>query len=185
MPHTSNRADILHDLDKASLALARITYDHMVQDDTTDSLSSFSSDSDSDDFMNIITITPPSPLSLFFSDNSGSDFDSSGNETNNTITHYTHLQYQIEALQDEVEKTCVLMHYNEPMPQASQLHLLVHFGEHRPHLFQQKLRVEPDIFDDILHLISDHPIFHNNSPNSQLPISIQLAIFSQLCRSLW
>ena len=63
------------------------------------------------------------------------------------------------------------------MPRAPQLHLLVHFGEHRPHLFWQKLRVEPEIFDDILDLISDHPIFHNNSHNPQLPVSIQLAIF--------
>ncbi|KAG2051261.1 hypothetical protein BDR06DRAFT_890135, partial [Suillus hirtellus] len=43
--------------------------------------------------------------------------------------------------------------------------------------FWQKLCVEPEIFNDILDLISDHPIFQNNSHNSQLPISIQLTIF--------
>jgi hypothetical protein len=53
----------------------------------------------------------------------------------------------------------------------------VYFGEHHPHLFQQKLHVEPEIFDDILNLIFDHPIFYNNSHNSQLSVSIQLAIF--------
>ncbi|KAG2344980.1 hypothetical protein BDR05DRAFT_975204 [Suillus weaverae] len=66
---------------------------------------------------------------------------------------------------------------SEPLPQAPQLHLLVHFREHCPLLFHHKLHVNPEIFDNILDLISGHPIFHNNSNNSQLPIAIQLAIF--------
>ncbi|KAG2059183.1 hypothetical protein BDR06DRAFT_1072085 [Suillus hirtellus] len=78
---------------------------------------------------------------------------------------------------DEVERARVLHRPSEPIPQASQLHLLVHFGQHCPHLFRCKLHVDPKIFDDILNLISGHPIFHNNSNNLQLPISIQLAIF--------
>ncbi|KAF9220555.1 hypothetical protein BS17DRAFT_714286 [Gyrodon lividus] len=60
---------------------------------------------------------------------------------------------------------------------ASQLHLLEHFADHCPHLFCQRVRVNPDIFDDILDQISDHPIFFNQSHNRQLPIAIQLAIF--------
>jgi hypothetical protein len=55
--------------------------------------------------------------------------------------------------------------------------MLVHHEEHRPHLFRQKLHVNPEIFDDILDQISDHLIFHNQSHNPQLPVSIQLAIF--------
>ncbi|KAG2076609.1 hypothetical protein BDR04DRAFT_1132814 [Suillus decipiens] len=55
--------------------------------------------------------------------------------------------------------------------------MLVHHEKHRPHLFQQKHSVNPDIFDDILDHISDHPIFQNKSNNPQLPMSIQLAIF--------
>jgi hypothetical protein len=124
--------------------------------------------------MNIV-ITPPSPLSPFISD--FSDFDSSDDEADHITTRYDHLRVQIASLRDEVEKARVLHHPDEPMPRAPQLHLLVHFGEHRPHLFRQKLRVEPEIFDDILDLISDHPIFCNNSHNPQLPVSIQLAIF--------
>ncbi|KAG2053162.1 hypothetical protein BDR06DRAFT_856305, partial [Suillus hirtellus] len=46
--------------------------------------------------------------------------------------------------------------------------------------FCRKLCVDPEIFNDILNLISGHPIFHNNSNNLQLPISIQLAIFLNL-----
>ena len=83
----------------------------------------------------------------------------------------------ILALQDEIRQAWVLHRPDEPPPRASQLHLLVHFEAHRPHLFRQKLRVDPEIFDDILDLISDHPIFHNQSNNPQLPVAIQLAIF--------
>ncbi|KAG2047188.1 hypothetical protein BDR06DRAFT_856088, partial [Suillus hirtellus] len=80
-------------------------------------------------------------------------------------------------LQDEISKARVFNIPSVPLPRAPQLHLLVHFGEHRPLLFRHKLCVDPEIFDDILDLISDHRIFHNNSNNSQLPVAIQLAIF--------
>ncbi|KIK81385.1 hypothetical protein PAXRUDRAFT_156221 [Paxillus rubicundulus Ve08.2h10] len=61
---------------------------------------------------------------------------------------------------------------------SSQRHLLEDFADHHPHLFHQWLRVNPEIFDDILNQISDHPIFSSGgSENCQLPISIQLAIF--------
>ncbi|KIK74134.1 hypothetical protein PAXRUDRAFT_151301 [Paxillus rubicundulus Ve08.2h10] len=61
---------------------------------------------------------------------------------------------------------------------SSQLHLLEHFADHRPHLFRQRVRVNPEIFDDILDHISDHPIFSSGgSQNCQLSIAIQLAIF--------
>jgi hypothetical protein len=116
MPHPSNWADMLYGLDKAALALARVTYDHIVQDDIMDSLSSPSSASDPDDFMNIMAITPHSPLSPFLSDYSESDFNSSGDEVNNNMAHYNCLQDQIAALWDEVEKACVLHHPDEPMP---------------------------------------------------------------------
>jgi hypothetical protein len=169
MPRQSHRQQVLHDLDRAALALARVTYEHVVQD-SSDSLSSPSSDSELDD----IAMMPPSPLSPFLSDFSSSDFSDEGDHI---LTHYNRLSDQIAALQDEVEKAHVLHHPDEPMPQAPQLHLLVHFGNHCPHLLWQKLCVETEIFDDILDLISDHPIFHNNSHDPQLPVSIQLAIF--------
>ncbi|KAG2346330.1 hypothetical protein BDR05DRAFT_974459 [Suillus weaverae] len=40
-----------------------------------------------------------------------------------------------------------------------------------------KLRVNPDIFNDILDQIHDHPIFYNQSNNPQLPVAVQLTIF--------
>ena len=64
-----------------------------------------------------------------------------------------------------------------PMMRASQLCLLNHFADHRPHLFLGHLRVWPEIFDRILDQISGHPIFHNDSDNRQAPVAIQLAVF--------
>ncbi|KIK15951.1 hypothetical protein PISMIDRAFT_36126, partial [Pisolithus microcarpus 441] len=60
---------------------------------------------------------------------------------------------------------------------ASQLPLLSHFAEHHPSLFRKKLRVNPEVFDNILDQISSHPVFQNQSNNKQLPVSIQLTIF--------
>ncbi|KAG2054139.1 hypothetical protein BDR06DRAFT_1051076, partial [Suillus hirtellus] len=48
---------------------------------------------------------------------------------------------------------------------------------HRPDLFQKKLRIPPETFDDILDQISNHHVFHNQSNNPQLPVAVQLAIF--------
>ncbi|KAG2343428.1 hypothetical protein BDR05DRAFT_884380 [Suillus weaverae] len=60
---------------------------------------------------------------------------------------------------------------------APQIQLLNHFAIHCPELFQMKLYVNPDIFNDILDQISDHPVFHNQSNNPQLPVAVQLTIF--------
>ncbi len=42
--------------------------------------------------------------------------------------------------------------------------------------FQHMLRVSPLVFRVIIELIKDHPIFHNNSNNSQAPVEFQLAV---------
>ncbi|KIK78666.1 hypothetical protein PAXRUDRAFT_163358 [Paxillus rubicundulus Ve08.2h10] len=46
-----------------------------------------------------------------------------------------------------------------PMMKSSQLHLVESFANHHSDLFCQWLRVNPELFDDILNQISDHPIF--------------------------
>ncbi|KAG2060974.1 hypothetical protein BDR06DRAFT_979248 [Suillus hirtellus] len=61
--------------------------------------------------------------------------------------------------------------------QVPQIQLLDHFAIHRPDLFQKKLCVPPETFDDILNQISNHHVFHNQSNNPQLPVAVQLAIF--------
>ncbi|KIK75552.1 hypothetical protein PAXRUDRAFT_172513 [Paxillus rubicundulus Ve08.2h10] len=91
--------------------------------------------------------------------------------------HYVCFLGAITVLHDDVTKAHILERPSEPPMHASQLHLLTHFADHRPHLFQKKLCVDPLIFDNILDQISDHPIFQNQSNNKQLPVAIQLAIF--------
>jgi hypothetical protein len=184
MPRQSKRQQMLNDIDQAALVVARARYQHVMEDDdSTDSISSLDSqldltcDSDLDIFMDIM-LSPSSPLSPAFSGLSDlSDGDISSDDDDHTLARYNRLQDSIATLWDEVLKARVLHRPDEPLPRAPQLHLLVHFGQHRPLLFRHKLRVDPDIFDNILDLISGHHIFHNNSNNSQLPVAIQLAIF--------
>ncbi|TFY60403.1 hypothetical protein EVJ58_g5168 [Rhodofomes roseus] len=38
------------------------------------------------------------------------------------------------------------------------------------------LRVSPNVFETILRLIEDHPVFHNESNNEQTPVRTQLAV---------
>ncbi|KAG2742977.1 hypothetical protein P692DRAFT_20747942 [Suillus brevipes Sb2] len=106
--------------------------------------------------------------------------ENSGNSSINSITiheQFAHLLGSLSTLRDEVEMARVLHRPDEPPMRAPQIQLLDHFTSHRPHLFQKKLRVSPEIFDNILNEISDDPIFHNQSNNPQLPVAIQLAIF--------
>lgn len=81
------------------------------------------------------------------------------------------------ALHDEVERTQVLYHPDEPLMYIQQIQRLPHFAAHHPDLFHQKLHIYPDIFNNILDCINENPIFQNNSNNHQLPIALQLAIF--------
>jgi hypothetical protein len=82
----------------------------------------------------------------------------------------------LEALEDEVAKVRVLHRYS-PSTHISQLRLLDEWRLDHPELYQCKLRVSQEVFAEIVELIKDHPIFHNNSTKPQLPVQIQLAIF--------
>ena len=55
-------------------------------------------------------------------------------------------------------------------------HVLTVWKDLRPDHFRQELRVSPATFDKILHKISNHPIFFNNSNNPQMSVEDQLAI---------
>jgi len=80
------------------------------------------------------------------------------------------------ALEDEVEKARVLQ-TRPPSTRIPQLALLDEWKLNNPILFRRKLRVSPEVFANIVSLIQDHPTFHSNSPNPQLPVQIQLAVF--------
>ena len=120
--------------------------------------------------------SPPIPISpiLDLKSDEGfvSDSDDSVSSTDEREAHYMSLLGAIQALRDKVERAHVLNQVGKPPMRASQLHLLEHFAEFRPHLFRKKLWVDPEIFDEILNRISNHPIFQSRSNNPQLPVVI-------------
>ncbi|KAH9952251.1 hypothetical protein BGW80DRAFT_1440900 [Lactifluus volemus] len=60
---------------------------------------------------------------------------------------------------------------------GQQLHLLLHnYKFNRPDIFRSYLRIGPGCFDDLVNVLKDDPVFHNNSNNPQMPIDEQLAI---------
>ena len=45
-----------------------------------------------------------------------------------------------------------------------------------PNIFRSFVRMSPACFDTLVNSIKDHPVFHNNSNNPQMPIEEQVAI---------
>ncbi|KAJ8579961.1 hypothetical protein M405DRAFT_892540 [Rhizopogon salebrosus TDB-379] len=98
------------------------------------------------------------------------DSDDSSSSQSNMSTSLT------ATLQDEVSKSCTL--FSRPRAScAPQLHLLEEWALTHPEKFRHKLRVDPEVFVEIVNRISAHPIFYNNSNNPQLAVPVQLAIF--------
>jgi len=83
----------------------------------------------------------------------------------------------IITLKDEVEKSRYLT-ARKRAPRAPQLQLLEEWClSDDLQKFRRKLQVDPDVFASLVNKIIDHPVFSNNSNNSQLPVPVQLAIF--------
>jgi hypothetical protein len=167
MPQQSSRKD-LHAVDKVALSLAQLQYQELLgaQESSSDS----NSDMQSNSSMDIASSPSLSP-------DISSGFSEESDDSDDISACYNQLQHRIAALHDEVARARIVHRPDEPPLRASQLYALIHYEQHRPYLFRQKLRVDPVIFDDILDQISGHHIFHNKSNNPQLPITIQLAIF--------
>jgi hypothetical protein len=121
----------------------------------------------SDGFMSTDDPTSPTSNSETDSLHSVSDFE---------IEYYINWERRYRDLLQMIINTRVL-YPAPPIPKCSQLHLLDHWRTHSPERFCRKLRVEPLTFDSLVAQIEDHPVFHNNSNNSQLPVHIQLGIF--------
>jgi hypothetical protein len=67
---------------------------------------------------------------------------------------------------------------DQRLPKAGNMHLAWVFKED-PALhgrFEQMLRISPYVFDTVLSLIEHHPVFQNNSNNTQTPVELQLAV---------
>jgi hypothetical protein len=56
------------------------------------------------------------------------------------------------------------------VPKAGNIHLAWEYAQNPAdhHRFINMLRVSPKVFDVILHLIEDHPVFRNDSNNAQV-----------------
>jgi hypothetical protein len=76
-----------------------------------------------------------------------------------------------------IDQTRYLRTRND-IPKAGNLHLAWEYTQD-PNLhpeFVKLLRVLPLVFNVILELIKDHPVFHNNSNALQIPVDIQLSV---------
>ena len=188
MPRQSERQALLDDLASARLDLQLARYQDLIRiaaDVVNASDSSLDSDSDlsdanSSDFesnsseMSIDSVsdrTVDSLWSLLATSDSGFTLPLALNQQiftfENTIT----------ALVDEVEKSRYLSsHYK--VPRAPQLQLLEEWALNNDlKRFRRKLRVDPEVFANLVQKIENHPIFINNSNNPQLPVPVQLAVF--------
>ncbi|KAF8802705.1 hypothetical protein BYT27DRAFT_7111618, partial [Phlegmacium glaucopus] len=65
-----------------------------------------------------------------------------------------------------------------PVPKQGNLNLAWEYSKNPEdhHQFIQMLRVSPLVFQVLLELIEDHPVFQNGSNNSQTPVEHQLAV---------
>lgn len=181
MPHISARQQLLETLHSRQLDLQLAHYLELVKVaveglyDSDDSTSS-SSSSDQDDLsMSSMSLSSMSSLgnSIF------SGWSSSESEVTELLTMlcaFVEFSNTIEALHNEVEKTCVLL-ARPKTNHALQLHLLEEWALDHPEKFRHKLCVDPPVFMELVNQINNHPVFYNNSNNPQLPVLVQLAIF--------
>ena len=98
---------------------------------------------------------------------SSSDTDSLFLVSDFEVEYYINWEWCYRELIDKILTTRVL-NPAPSIPKSSQLHLLDHWRINNPKRFHCKLHVELLTFDALVGHIKDHPIFHNNSNNSQL-----------------
>ncbi|KIK94814.1 hypothetical protein PAXRUDRAFT_781364 [Paxillus rubicundulus Ve08.2h10] len=98
------------------------------------------------------------------------------------------VSHPLETLEDLAQKLnldigCILaIHQTQylqgwpPVLKSSSLHLAWEYAQFPSdhHCFVNMLRVSPEVFQVILSLIKDHPVFFNNSGNAQEAIEVQL-----------
>lgn len=191
MPAPSIRTVMLQELTQHHLTSQQRRLRQRIASAMSDMSSSGTSASDlmsevsESDLVSVMSIdTPDIDISSDISIHSDDPLPTSGSDTDNSlfsisdfeVEYYMNWERRYRELLDQISTTRVL-NPAPPIPKSSQLHLLDHWRAHNPERFRRKLRVEPQTFDGLVSRIEDHPIFHNNSNNSQLPVYIQLYIF--------
>ena len=177
MPQKVVRKEILQALGSVLVSLAKKQNQYLIDDDDFVDIDVIMDEyvlTSSDSTLTLMCITSPD------SDSESEWTDISNDDVNqqDLIELIAHLRRNIEVLMDEIQVARVLERSAEGVLHAPQLHLLVHDAIHRLHRFQRKVCILPVIFNDILDSISNNPVFRSCSHNQQLPVSIQLAIFS-------
>ncbi|KAG2046464.1 hypothetical protein BDR06DRAFT_1014718 [Suillus hirtellus] len=123
MPRPSTRQELLDIVDQATLSLAKLQYQDILDDwsnlesnSDSDSEDSLSSTSDDDDTISLSfsSSSPPSPLSPMTGISNFSSDDSVS--SNDSVLPYNRLQDTINALHDEVKRAHVLHKPDEPPP---------------------------------------------------------------------
>ena len=182
MPRTSARKELLENIRETAITILQRRNEDiraMLSDSSSkDSSKDLPGDATSESSLSFMSI---SMMSVSLASDSSMAIDSDSEDSTSSIDEilapYARMLNTIQALHDEVEMARVIDRQEGKMPKISQLELLHYFAEDRVSLFRKKVRVDPPIFDDILDQISDHAVFHNQSNNRQLPVSVQLAIF--------
>jgi len=184
MPHISEHQQVLQALQQTSQNLQLAQYLELVQmvlDDSSGSEADSNSDTSSDASMDSQDSHPSATsfdtsmtLDSVLGDMPSSDSDVLEPMFSSCI--FLEFSNTVQALHDEVEKSCTLSS-RPKATHAPQLHLLEEWSLENLRKFRHKLRVDPDIFIELVNKIIHHPIFYNNSNNPQLPVPVQLAIF--------
>ncbi|KAF8327489.1 hypothetical protein F5887DRAFT_1083792 [Amanita rubescens] len=152
MPHTSEHQQLIKQLIQEAYITQLIISNNSDSDSGSDLDSNVEMDSSSS-----------GPDSSDSSSDSSSGSDGITSAVINTLAEISCHYYKVE--QRSIPKTNVNLQL-----------LLNQYKTDFPDIFCSYLRISPACFDDLLLTISDHPIFHNNSNNSQMAVDIQLAI---------
>jgi hypothetical protein len=90
--------------------------------------------------------------------------------------YYGNWRHCYNELLSHITNSCI---FSQPPPvlKSSQLHLLEDWRVNSTDHFRCKIQVEPEMFDNLVTLIMDDPVFSNQSNCPQLPVHIQLCIF--------
>jgi hypothetical protein len=171
MPHQNRRQQLLDILSQVKNTAIQSKYNDLVENIIEECLHTIDSDDNTDTDMSDLEsdFAPSDPLS----GNSMGMFDSNtSGQLSDEI--FVGLIDAIGILEDEVRKARVLRARTRHS-HAPQLHLLDEWALNNDiRRFRQKLRVDPSVFDHLVDMIENHPIFGSDR---QLPCEIQLAIF--------
>ena len=127
MPRQSQHQKLHAILDEAELALSKSRLEHALENTDSDSMDTSNSDLPSD--LDMMVITPPSPMSPLLLGNLSdisnsdisniSDFSDSESSGDDMSAHYDRLHDKIMALHDEIDRARILHQPGAPPPLSS------------------------------------------------------------------